>query len=366
MAPIFQTWCFQANKGDIPDFVLKKKKNFCVYASSFKFPKDSAGYDNATDRAAIVFNRFAHRISNIKVDGLPKLMNFLQCIRPAEFPHLTSLDLIEVEFDNDSLLLLAPQLEHLCLAFMHNDEFDISSVDEKSTCFTKLKTLKLRSTNIDVKTILSKCSNKLEYLESDSLSGLELTELEFSHLEHLIIRFFIEYDGESIKNILSKCCVSLKTLKLSFMEIEEIGFCTLLEQTMKITTLELEFESVFEVGIDIFLNKCPLVQRLTIYGYHMEVNGIILKDLTTLKLNRCGPKFITSILKQSAKYSLKTVEIKLSSEVIMMSICQISVISTLDKILVHDWAQEKGVKKKPAFDKIMKLFPSNVEVRLIH
>ena len=56
-------------------------------------------------------------------------------------------------------------------------------------------------------------------------------------------------------------------------------------------------------------------------------------------------------------------ELKLGSEVIMK--CQFPVISTLDKILVHHWAQEKGVKKKPLLDKIMKLFPSNVEVRLI-
>ena len=360
---MYQTWCFQANKGDIPDFVLKKKKNFCVYAHRFKFLNDVDGYNNATDKAAIVFNRFAHRISSIRVKRLTKLMNSMKFMSPAEFPQLTSLDLEDVQFDNDSLLFLAPQLEHLCLGYMDNDEFDISSVDEKSKCFTKLKTLKLRSTNINVKTILSKCSNKLEYLDLDSLSGLELTELEFSHLEHLILHFFIEYDKESLKNILSKCCVSLKTIKISFMEVEEIGFCTLLEQTMKITTLELEFESVFEVGIDIFLNKCPLVQRLTIYGYHMEVNGIILKDLTTLKLKRCRAKFITSILKQSAKYFLKTVELNLSSTVIME--CQIPVISTLDKILVHDRAQEKGIRKKSALDKIMKLFPSNVEVRLI-
>ena len=61
---------------------------------------------------------------------------------------------------------------------------------------------------------------------------------------------------------------------------------------------------------------------------------------------------------------MKTVELKLRSKVIMD--CQFPVISTLDKILVHHWAQEKGIKKKPALDKIMKMFPSNVEVRLIH
>ena len=196
----------------------------------------------------------------------------------------------------------------------------------------------------------------------NSLSGLELLEHELSHLEHLIIYSFREYDRESLKNILSKCCVSLKTLKISY--VEEGSFFTLLKQTMNITALELNFESEVEDDIDIFLNKCPLLQRLTIYGYDREVNGINLKNLTTLELDCCGPKFITSLLKQSAKYSLKTVELKLSSKVIME--CQFPVISTLDKILVHDWAQEKGVKKKPAFDKIMKLFLSNVEVRLIH
>ena len=140
MAQKYQTWCFQANKGDIPDFVLKTKKHFCVYADGFKFPAVGAsGYNNATDKAANLFNRFAHRISSIKVGGLPKLMNSLEYMRPAEFPHLTSLDLEDVEFDNDSLLFLAPQLEHLSLVHV-NDEFDVSSVDEE--CFTKLKALK--------------------------------------------------------------------------------------------------------------------------------------------------------------------------------------------------------------------------------
>ena len=166
-----------------------------------------------------------------------------------------------------------------------------------------------------------------------------------------------------LRSLLSKCSGSLKTLKLIFIDIEEIGFCTLLEQTMKITTLELEFRSKVEDGIDIFFNKCRLLQRLTLQGYHREVKGIVLNDLTTLELDQCGAKCITSLLKQSAKYSFKTVELKLRSKVIME--CQFPVISTLDKILVHDWAQEKGVKKKPLLDKIMKLFPSNVEVRLI-
>jgi hypothetical protein len=263
-------------------------------------------------------------------------------------------------------LFLAPQLEHLSLALV-DDEFDISTVDEKSKCFTKLKTLKLLRSMIDVKKILIKCSNKLEYFKLDSLSivnGLEFTELEFSHLEYLNLQFWFEYPGESLKNILSKCCVSLKTLKLSFIDMEEIGFCTLLEQTMNITTLELEFASEEEgIGIDKFLNKCPLVQRLTIYGYHREVNGIILKDLTTLKLDWCESKCVTSILNQSAKYSLKTVDLNLSSKVIME--CQFPVISTLDKILVHDSAQGRGIRKKRVLKKIKKLFPSNIEVRLI-
>ena len=291
-------------------------------------------------------------------------MNSLQCMRPAEFPHLTSLSLSNVNFDNDSLLFLAPQLEHLSLAFMYNDEIDISTVDEKSKCFTKLKTLKLWYIDIDVNKILSKCCNTLEYLELEILSGLKLTELEFSHLEHLIVQFSIEYDRESLKNILAKCCGSLKTLKLTFMEIEEMGFCTLLEQTMNITALELEFESEVEDGIDIFLNKCPLLQRLTIHGYHREVKGIILKDLTILNLDMCGAKCMTSILIQSANYSLKTVELKQRSEVIME--CEFPVISKLDKILVHKYYNETEHMHKQGIDNIAKLFPSDAEVRFIY
>ena len=359
LAPMYENWCFDATKGTPPDFVLKTNRNCCVYALNFELPIDT---NDAEDTAANLINRYAHRISSIKVKRLPKLMNSMKCMKPTEYPHLTSLDLKQVEFDNDSLLLLAPQLEHLSLVYMDN-EFDISTVDEQSKCFTKLKTLKIVDTMIDGAKVLSKCSNKLEYLELDSLSGLELTELEFSHLEHLSILFCIEYDGESLKNLLSKCCSSLKTLMLSFMEIEEIGLHTLLEQTMNITTLELEFESGLEDGIDIFLNKCPLLQTLTISGYCMDINGLILKDLTTLKLDWCESKCITSILNQSSKYFLKTVDLNLSLKVIME--CQFPVISTLDKILVKDSAQGRGIRKKPVLKKIMKLFPSDLEVRLI-
>jgi hypothetical protein len=360
---MYQNWCFDATKGTPPDFVLKTNRNCCVYALDDELPNDT---NDDEDTAANLINRFAHRISSIKVNSLSKLMNSLKCMKPAEFPHFTTLDLESVRLDDDSLLLLAPQLEHLSLVYMYNDkshEFDISTVDEKSKCFTKLQTLKLCYIKIDVRKILSKCCNSLKCLELDSISDLELTELEYSHLEHLNILFCNEYDEESLKHLLSKCCSSLKTLKLSIMERDYIALCTLLEQTMNITTLELELDSQFHNGIDIFLNKCPLVQKLTICGYHWEVNGIILKDLTTLKLelDQFGSRFINGILKQSVNFSLKTVELKLGSEVIMK--CQFPVISTLDKILVHDWAQEKGVKKKPTFDKIMKLFPSNVEVR---
>ena len=241
-----------------------------------------------------------------------------------------------------------------------DNEFDISTVDEKSKCFTKLKTLKLRGIEIDVRNILSKCCNRLEYLELNSLSGLELLEVELFNLEHLFIELFIEFEEESLRNLLSKCSGSLKTLNLSFIDINDMTLSTLLGQTMKITAFELESEYELEDGIDIFLNKCPLLQSLTLHEYHMEIKGVILNDLTTLELDQCGAKCINSILKQSAKHFLNTVELKLSSKVIMEY--QFPLISTLDKILVHHCDQVKGIKNKPVLEKIIKLFPSDVQV----
>ena len=362
---MYENWCFDATKGTPPDFVLKTNRNWCVYALGDLFTNNITVNDNAIDTAANLFNRFAHRISSIRVERLPRLMNSLQCMRPAEFPHLTSLELESVRLDNDSLLLLAPQLEHLSLACLNNQMFDISTVDEQSKCFTNLKTLKLFSIEIDVKKILSKCCHSLKYLDLDSLSGLDLLEQELYHLKHAIIYLRAGFYLESLRNLLFKCSRSLETLKLTLRDYDNIGLCKLLDQPLKITTLEIMQLNtrLEEKDFVIFLNKCPLVQKLTLTGFNIEMTGIVLKDLKYLRLQGCGAKCMASVLEQASKYSLKTVDVRHGSKPIIE--CEFPVISKLDKLhvhLKHRWNQDTEDDQNQALDNVIKLFPSNIQV----
>ena len=166
---------------------------------------------------------------------------------------------------------------------------------------------------------------------------------------------------EPLRNLLFKCSESLKTLKLSVNSVN-IDISHLLEKALNITYLEVYIlNSRKKSNIEDFLNKCPLLQKLTLCAYNKEINGIVLKDLKYLKLENCGAKCMTSLLKQSSEFSLKTVHIKQKSDVLMD--CEFPVISKLDKILVHNYDTED--MHKHGIYKVVKLFPSDAEVRLI-
>ena len=339
MAQIYRNWYWNTLEyGTPPDFVLKSRKKICVYALKDDDHSDDDD-EYATNAAAITLNRFAHKISSIKVNSL-YLMTNVKCMKPAEFPHLTSLDLEAVDFDNDSLLMLAPQLESLRLVKIWK-RFDISSIDEESKSFTKLKILKIEYVQIDVKKILTKCCNSLKYLVLESgkwdldefrfdsgIWHLEDLEKELPNLINLYVRVNKNLPVESVRHLLTKCSVSLRTL--SFHSDVTIDLSTLLKQTMKITTLEANFRSVD--GLEILLSKCPLVQKLSIKNYYQEVKELVLKDLTYLELFWCGSQFMTSFLNQANKSSLNTVHIRQESEV--LNECKIPVISKMDKLVV--------------------------------
>jgi hypothetical protein len=131
---------------------------------------------------------------------------------------------------------------------------------------------------------------------------------------------------------------------------------------MKITTLEANFRSV--EGLEILLSKCPLVQKLSIKNYDQEMKELVLKDLTYLELFWCGSQFMTSFLNQANKSSLNTVHIRQESKV--LNECKISVISKMDKLVVtrkYDYFTSTKDEKKQALENVVKMFPSDVEVR---
>ena len=105
---MFQNWGFEANFGFQPDFVLKTDKSFNVSAMERNSKSCPTGN---------LINNYVDRISSLQIDHEGILMEFL-INNPAKFTQLTSLDLESVYFDDEALLKLAPQLEHLRLAHL--------------------------------------------------------------------------------------------------------------------------------------------------------------------------------------------------------------------------------------------------------
>merc|ERR1719154_1027323 len=111
MAPMFHNWCFDANWGTQPEYVLKDQKNFHIKELKKSSENDPTSY----------LNRLAHRISSIQISKKGLLLQHLED-DPYKFSHLTSLDLEHVSFNNKQyfalkvLGFLSPQLENLRLA----------------------------------------------------------------------------------------------------------------------------------------------------------------------------------------------------------------------------------------------------------
>jgi hypothetical protein len=308
MAPIIKNWCFEADKGTQPDFVLKADKNFSV-----RDLKDRYVVDPVTN----LMNGYSHRIIRIKMDVERGDLLFYLNNLTYKFSNLTSLDLESVFIRDNTLLVLAPKLENLRLAdnsmdydFEYDNDkcikFDISSVDEDSKCFTKLKTLSLRNIKIDLSKILSKCCNTLESLDLNRYFNLENLAEKLSSLNDLSITSFKKIHENPLKHLLSKVSRSLKTLKLDNQSII-FDLSLLLEETLKITTLEVKSKSVD--GLALFLNKCPLVRNLTLNGIFEEVNSIVLKDLRKIIFHHCSPEFLCSALEQASKFSVKSIHL---------------------------------------------------------
>ena len=268
MAPMFNGWCLDVNWGTPPEFVNNNKKK--CHVKELKYGSE-AGRTSYLDR-------FAHIISGIKINKNGKLKHNLELV-PSMFSHLTSIDLENISFKNEVLLVLAPQLENLRLSKMLNSVFDISHATHDS--FTKLKTLKLVDINIDLAKLLSKCFKTLEYLELSPLrSNLKNLEEELSSLGYLSVIIDSYSPKKPVINLLSKCSESLRTLKMDFNSDIMIDFSTLLEQLMKITTFEMVTHlTSLQIDIEGFLNKCPLIQKLTLHRYQMEVNDQHLKTI---------------------------------------------------------------------------------------
>ena len=236
---------------------------------------------------------YAHRISSIRVDKTGVLSEYLNK-NPLKFCGLTSLDLENVLLAKECLLELAPQLQYLRLSdLLHYNLFDLT-VDKDSKCFTKLKNLKLEYLNIDVKTILMRSCNTLEYLELKIFylpEGLKDLQHEFKSLKTFSIIFKSSSYKATVRILLTKfsgCLITL-TLKVLYKYDEnelfkEIDF---LNQPMKITTLVIELPHYSCINIEPVLLKCPMLQNLTLDAYYHELNEVVLNDLKYLEFGYC-------------------------------------------------------------------------------
>ena len=113
------------------------------------------------------------------------------------------------------------------------------------------------------------------------LKNLEHEQLILTNLSITLIHYHLE--ASIVKNLLSKCSGSLTNLKLVVNDkCDYSNLASLLEQTMKITSLELQSQEV--CGLALFLKKCPQVQNLILNGFEEEVNKFFLKNLRKLEI----------------------------------------------------------------------------------
>ena len=346
---MFNAWGFDTIRGQQPDFVLKTEKKLCV-----SYLRKNYDLNPTKD----FVKRYPHRISSIKIDLKGVLLNHLNWY-PANFINLISLDLEHVSFDNDSLLVLAPQLENLSLIDMQNG-FDVSSVDEESKSFTKLKSLKLINADIfGAKEILVKCCNTLEYLECDTDQNYGFNDIvvEISTLHKLIIYII---NDMSARNLISKCSGSLRTLDVMVIDAEfSNNLCSLLVQTMKITTLVIP--PTLGTNIEILLSKCPLIQNLSIHYCYYELKEVCLTDLKELKLINCGDDCMTSAVNnifKSSKASVKILHLEIeedNKDEIEIE-CEFTEIPEIDTV----WCSWKAMGSEES-DRIRNLFPRKSE-----
>ena len=346
MAAIFKDWCFQASRTIPFDLMADTSKKFRVKAI-----KDE---DNTSD----LIKRFVSRFSGLRINFRGVLLNNLER-KPAAFLNVTSLDLENVTFSVEALLVLAPQLENLRMVNTYNykQSFDISSVDKDSKAFSKLKNLNLENIQIDLTKILTNCCNTLESLDLEDLGGIILSddlEEELSSLTYLSLNIdFNDYVG--LSKLLSKCSGSLRTLKLKINNSGSFAmdFSKLLKQTLNITTLEIESFADGE-NIEKFVNECPLVQNLFLSYYRAkeELNKVFLKDLINLEFYDCNDKCMNGFLKY-ASTSLKTLHFKYCSTRELQDL-DIPVIPKLDTVSHSPGNIVQGL--------LSKLFPTNVQV----
>ena len=363
MDPRYKYWCFNASRGTPPNFVLNSDKKFCIKVIAY----DEYTADNL-DKIGISINSFADRISSLEIDVKlsdfqeKKLLDRLRSMKPVGFSNLTTLDVETFNFDNISLLQLAPQLENLRF-FCVNTVFDLSTVRNNDNCFTKLKSLDIDWCELDVNKILTKSCKTLEHLKLGRSECRNIKKLKhnFSNLKSLEV-----YAENPVKDLLSKSAGNLKSMKLAINEYDDkvvIDFSTLLNQSSNITKLNI---CPGRNNIDNFMKKCPDVQNLTLIYCYEDINDFVMKNLTRVEFVRCYAFCISSVLKQLTKSCVRTLDFNCkvkgdcgaidSTYLNELRNCEFPVITKLDTVYFSSTYDQEIINK------VLQLFPPEAKV----
>ena len=363
----YKYWCFNASRGTLPNFVLNSDKKFCTKILDYDEHDDRSNLD----KIGISINRFADRISSLKIDVVlgaireKKLLDRLRSMKPVGFSNLTTLDVEFFKFDNISLLQLSPQLENLRLHCI-DTVFDLSTVRNNDKCFTKLKSLDIYSCKLDVSKILSKCCKTLKHLMLGQGECRHMKKLKhnFSNLKSLEVN--ASFSEKPVKDLLSTSAGSLKSLKLELFEDDKvvIDFSTLLDQSTNITTLNL---CPVRNNIDNFLKKCPDVKNLILTYCYGEIKDFVMKNLTRVEFVRCNAFCISSVLKQLSKSCVRTLDFNCKEEEIgeidltslnELKSCEFSAIEKLDTVYFS------CINDPEIINKVHQLFPPEAKVSI--
>ena len=227
-----------------------------------------------------------------------------------QFTNLKSLTLSFCHVDSRILVPIAANLKHLQLSYM--GKFDLSALEETSTTFPSLKSLKLKNCAINIANFLAKCYDSLEELEITGKNvccdgtlpkltrlkklTLLLCPLNLAHLlamcchslQHLKI---VEYKWLRIDNLKGCCFLDLKSLQIMNGSGKNIvKFLTTVNETLeslelgalnsqidfsmfkkikmlKLQTIKINFEVKPVRNIKILFKNCPRLHSVTIeYG----------------------------------------------------------------------------------------------------
>ncbi len=334
----FSVWTFNVTDGPLPNFVIRSKKKFSISVKNVTSEnilsitkllrkygdrivkinfEIGSEYPNSFE---IKFFKELHKIApswrNLREITLGKMLwencQFQVMFRGCQsvltklslttyvfssceyqYFHLTNLKSLSLSFcqvDSRILVPLATNLKHLHLSFMR--KFDLTALEETSTTFHSLKSLKLKNCGINIAKFLAKCCDSLEELEIVGRTAYcdgsppKLTRLT---------KLSILCSNLNIAELLAKCCHSLQHLKIAqykWLRIENLKGCKFLD----LKSLEIMNGSGTNIVKFISLT-CETLESLELVTLTSQIDFSMFKRIKMRKLRRVKISFGMKLVK---------------------------------------------------------------------